>query len=677
MDYPVFEGVFVDAIEEEKEKLVEDIQAYEPSGEVVKTKLKTDQKVLARVTDGIYRFPGSAIRELISNAYDADAENVFIDTDVPRFESMTIRDDGNGMSIETLVNMLSHIGGSAKRNNKGKRLEVTDDEDSSLSRNKKRKLIGKIGIGLFSVAQLTRDFEIITKQSGSEYYLHARINLHNYSEEYLNSLEQSNERGASFETGSVSIWTEKTSNIDAHGTDIILNNIKKSARDQLKSLDIWGQEKAETDVDPSIAVDDILNSSKLDRPYYHVGFSSYKDGYESYDEKEEKEPSLPWDSITPLDEKFRILYEGMLSLTKKTSNPKLSNSLDNYLNMIWNLSLSIPLDYIDRHPFLYSKNEIEDVYAISNKLKGQVSEILPQPEESFSRFCKLETRTESVGFNVVIDGIKLYRPIKFTDLPESDAVVKKPILFIGSYQQKFAGLDPFDSGGEIAFDAYLLWSPKVIPKEHNGVLIRLHNASGILFDETFMKHQVAEHTIKSQITAEIYVRKGLDSALNIDRESFNISHPHYQVIMTWLHQAIRQVVNKYKLIKKSKLLERSEHSVQIFNDGLLQITQEAMKKTGREDDVAPSLYLVDSDRAYSHRRGEKRLSDIPVESIVFDRERFKQLAGGDASKKSRSVEAKIEVIIQLLNSYGLLDNLSAESQSSLIEDIIKVLSFEE
>lgn len=158
----------------EKERgLVDQINNYQITGEPAVTKLETDEKVLARVTDGIYRLPGSAIRELISNAYDADAENVIIDTDVPRFQTITVRDDGNGMSVETLVNLLNHVGASAKRSSKGKSLEVTDEKDSSLSKNKNRKLIGKIGIGLFSVAQLTRDFDIITKQKGESFYLKA------------------------------------------------------------------------------------------------------------------------------------------------------------------------------------------------------------------------------------------------------------------------------------------------------------------------------------------------------------------------------------------------------------------------------------------------------------------------------------------------------------------------
>lgn len=245
------------------------------------TKLETDDKVLARVTDGIYRLPGSAIRELISNAYDADAENVYVETDVPRFNSMTIRDDGCGMSVDTLVNMLRHIGGSAKRTDKGISLKVTDDVDTSLSAIRKRKLIGKIGIGLFSVAQLTRDFEIITKQKGNDFYLRAKVQLFNYSDDIPSNEKTHGERGKSFQTGNVDIWTEKTDNIDAHGTDILLHNIKKSAQDQLRSVDVWGQTENETM--PDDHQEDTLDSSKAILPDFHVGYlSNDKDGTSTY-----------------------------------------------------------------------------------------------------------------------------------------------------------------------------------------------------------------------------------------------------------------------------------------------------------------------------------------------------------------------------------------------------------
>ena len=62
---------------------------------------------------------------------------------------------------------------------------------------------------------------------------------------------------------------------------------------------------------------------------------------------------------------------------------------------------------------------------------------------------------------------------------------------------------------------------KIVPKETAGVLIRIRGASGTLFDPTFLNYQVSEQTRLRQITVEIFVREGLDSAINIDRESFS------------------------------------------------------------------------------------------------------------------------------------------------------------
>ena len=70
----------------EEKKLVAEIAKNQKSGKVSVAILRTDDRVLARITDGIYRQPASAIRELISNAYDADATNVIVHTDAPRFD---------------------------------------------------------------------------------------------------------------------------------------------------------------------------------------------------------------------------------------------------------------------------------------------------------------------------------------------------------------------------------------------------------------------------------------------------------------------------------------------------------------------------------------------------------------------------------------------------------------
>ncbi|MFT3880318.1 MAG: ATP-binding protein [Gemmatales bacterium] len=199
------------------ENLVEEIESCIESGESYDTYLETDERVLARVTDGIYRQPSSALRELIANAYDADAKVVSVTTDAPRFSTIKVSDDGIGMNPDTFANLVEHIGGSAKRTKRGAKLGITAKKDPTRS-NGGRRLIGKIGIGLFSVAQLTRQFVIITKTEGSNYQLIAHVTLNRFDEVDLAKVDEDNP----FRAGSVRIWSEKTADKKGHGTTIIL-----------------------------------------------------------------------------------------------------------------------------------------------------------------------------------------------------------------------------------------------------------------------------------------------------------------------------------------------------------------------------------------------------------------------------------------------------------------------
>eukprot|EP01035_Chromulina_nebulosa_P053062 gene53062-72448_t len=121
-----------------------------------------------------------------------------------------------------------------------------------------------------------------------------------------------------------------------------------------------------------------------------------------------------------------------------------------------------------------------------------------------------------------------------------------PLVFVGKCDEAFPKLPVEISGGRLQFEAYLFWSPKIAPTEHQGSLIRIHGASGTLFDPTFMRYQVSEQTRLRQITCEIFVSEGLDSALNIDRESFNNAHPHSVYITRWLFGALRQLASAQK-----------------------------------------------------------------------------------------------------------------------------------
>lgn len=125
------------------------------------------EKIIADISTGIYRTPAAALKELVANAYDADATEVEISTGAPTFQELVVRDNGSGMSVERLLEILQHIGGSWKR------LSQPD----GLSREFRRPLIGRIGIGLLAIAQLGQRFYISSSERGSATRFLAEIDL--------------------------------------------------------------------------------------------------------------------------------------------------------------------------------------------------------------------------------------------------------------------------------------------------------------------------------------------------------------------------------------------------------------------------------------------------------------------------------------------------------------------
>src|SRR5438046_1932832 len=99
--------------------------------------IKVSSKTLGLISAGIYRTPAGALKELISNGFDADADWVRISTNSPNFNVLSVTDNGSGMTREEFVDLMERrIGDSPKRLGTGK------------SPIKHRPYIGRIGIGL-------------------------------------------------------------------------------------------------------------------------------------------------------------------------------------------------------------------------------------------------------------------------------------------------------------------------------------------------------------------------------------------------------------------------------------------------------------------------------------------------------------------------------------------------
>ena len=646
------------SVEEKKEyELVAQIRASHGAGDVVQTVLKTDDRVIARVTDGIYRQPGSALRELISNAYDADATRVVVKTDAPRFERISVEDDGHGMQPEALAYLLLHIGGSAKRNDIGASLGVTAQNDTMCSPGGRR-LIGKIGIGLFSVSQLTHTFQIITKVKGDDHRTVATVALRQYSDEDV-ALEDDGPK--KFESGKVNIWREKAADTDTHGTTIVLTSIRPQARDTLRSREIWNA------IDHNDSQSDTEERQAIEPPRFHIGRIDASG--DLLKKTAGKTSSLPWDRGDAPAEAFKKLVQSVWDeVENNTPNPQLDRIFDYYLRMVWQLSLGVPLPYVSGHLFDEDIDGWSDAFMLSNKPKG-AAEHLEAAGRTLRKTANLKDPAEQVGkFEVFFDDLKLARPIKFKDLPVTNNALKKPLIFLGKCREEFSKIPRALSGGPLEFEAYLFWTPKVAPVEHQGSLIRIHGSSGTLFDPTFMRYQVSEQTRLRQITCEIFVREGLDSALNIDRESFNNAHPHSVYITKWLHSSLRQLASTQKRLASEI---RAEVRVESKSAAVSAIQNVAAKVWQEEaDDVAAQPPAIELSRTGKKSDGAAEAYVFPRSAIMPERPQINTAKG---KARSAILEEKLKAIAQVIASFGLLDAVPKRKQEKLLKAIYEIL----
>lgn len=117
-------------------------------------KIQFDKNTIDHLGIKLYsKFP-PVIAELISNSYDADAENVRIEIDYSN-KIVTVFDDGAGMNHEELNDNFLKIGRNRRK-----------AEGTGLSKNKKRKVTGKKGLGKLAVFGIAKTIEVHSIKDG-------------------------------------------------------------------------------------------------------------------------------------------------------------------------------------------------------------------------------------------------------------------------------------------------------------------------------------------------------------------------------------------------------------------------------------------------------------------------------------------------------------------------------
>jgi hypothetical protein len=169
-------------------------------------------RVIRHISSGIYRTPAGALKELVSNAFDSQASRVWINTDHPRHRTITVEDDGNGMTEEVAEITFRHVGAS---------LKTADPGSFPVTRH--RRIVGMFGIGLLASAHISKKIQIMTHPRSEDYSLRIDLDLAPYFQ-LVNQTQPLEE----FTFGTVSI--QRLPRVPgAKGTRIVLADVERDS----------------------------------------------------------------------------------------------------------------------------------------------------------------------------------------------------------------------------------------------------------------------------------------------------------------------------------------------------------------------------------------------------------------------------------------------------------------
>lgn len=448
--------------------------------------IKVSKKTLLHVSEGIYRSAGSAIKELISNSFDANANNVFITTNYPRFEFLSIQDDGEGMQVEEFLRIVK--GGI------GDSLKATHDKKNG------RPLIGKLGIGILAIAQICRSFTIISHHRKTKTAFKGRMTFSTGIDKIAKEVKI-DETGKGYSAGEWKYEENLEYDESKSGVLIFTDDLRLAFKDRLKK------------------------SPKNLSQYPTI----FKDYLEKIIEKQ-------------FPNKHRTIKE-----------------LGPYHELIWEIANLIPIKYIDDGPLREEYFDRVTYYDGEIKLKNFLHD--------------KQSELQGYNFNVIFDNINLS---KFVHLP-------LPKYRNGEYQEcqlYFIEFDKKVRNRRLAFKGYFFAQEFALyPRELKGIQIRIKNVGIGLYDPSFLEYGQIQAPRDNWITGEVYVEEGLESALNIDRDSFNENDEHYYVLRREVHRVLekkvfRDVGKKFRRRSRKKREEKTAMERKKIKSNLSDMTKE-------------------------------------------------------------------------------------------------------
>lgn len=441
-------------------------------------------KVFGHLSQGLYRTPAGAIKELISNSFDADASLVRIHTGFPRFETFSCEDNGTGMSLEEFRRLMNRgIGSSYKRSS-----------PTAVSEVYRRPLIGRLGLGILSLAQICTRFEILSHHKETKSAFRATIQFPPYTRQEMDKIAKSFSQGKEDEQvhGGKYQITEERYDSAKQGVRVFTKYPRESFRKRMCTLQHFANKKTFGVTEPYRTFQTFLDAIYV--------------------------PAKPVQSL---------------------------NLLSDYDQLLFGLALAAPLPFIEDRNVIVEIPMIRDRQAELRKFNFQVQAdnltlanpvCLPSDRDGHNAKQCILTGSEGKCFEL-LDG-PTREPCSVV---QHRVAVKDSDLQLHLYEVRYSNANV--AGSQLSFNGYLFQQTgRLYPRDIQGVLIRLTNIAIGKYDNSMLTYPYAEGPRYSMVSSELFVQGGFEDALNIDRDSFNELHPHYIRVQSYVHSLLHDLI---------------------------------------------------------------------------------------------------------------------------------------
>lgn len=439
--------------------------------------LQVAAQIIKHISAGLYRSPGSSIKELLSNSFDADASNVDVTFhfSYPKGElyldKITIRDNGSGMSIKDMYYIFTHVGASEKNTSKA----------AQLSPKKNRKTVGRMGIGMLSVASACRGFVIRTKKAEETREYIAKISL-----AFFDDTIQRTESMDKSKLGNVQILSRHVGGYDSY-TEVEISDFKppflESIVPTIQTSYIWKYPRGESSDEEYFEnfIENIQSIGKLgrlaliDRLITDIGCMS------------------PVEYLPDGPVRSEVVVNGMKFHVPGTDAPEYKKIRKITKDLDFNVRIRLLIS-------LENKGEIE--------------------RNSFKLFKPFLYPNVELVKNVGFDSLGPYVYV----LPERKDVILNDD---GEYENL------------ILNGYYYHQNKRIEPVEYSGLLFRVFNVGlGNEFSDP-MKFFVDTYMIQQQSFVEVYLDDGFQQIVNLDREGLFEGSNVYRYLKNYLVHYIR------------------------------------------------------------------------------------------------------------------------------------------